>query len=278
MRNLLFVTLFFSGLCRLQAQDIHIFAGGGIMNYQGDLQARRLTAEQAHPYATAGIYYEATEKLYLRAGLVVGKVSASDEYSKPNRSRNLSFSSQVIEFSVGAEYDIFNSYDYIITPYLYAAVAGFHFNPYTYDATNRQVYLQPLGTEGQGFGGQKKYSLTQLAIPFGGGIKIPLTNTISLRLEAGLRKLFTDYLDDVSTVYADGTDLLNNNGQKSVELAFRSDELNPALLYPVQGAIRGNPKSKDYYYTGGASISFRLPSGGSRGPGKKKLGCPVNIY
>ncbi len=260
-------------------QNIHFLFGGGLMNYQGDLQAKRFTFKQAHPYGSFGVYYELTEKLFLRVAAVAGKVSANDKFSPTNQTRNLSFSSQILEFHVGAEYDLINSYEHRVSPYLFAALAGYHFSPYTFDTSNKKTFLQPLGTEGQGFyAGRKKYGLTQLAIPFGGGLKFGLTDNIHIRIEAALRVLLTDYLDDVSSTYADENDLLINNGAKAAELAFRSDEINPALT-PVPGGIRGNPKSKDFYYTTGISVSFRLNSGdGGRKPGKSKLGCPVNVY
>ncbi len=94
-------------------------------------------------------------------------------------------------------------------------------------AVNR-VYLKPLSTEGEGLPGypdRKPYSLTQLAIPFGGGVKFAITNDWHIGLEVGLRKLFTDYLDDVSSTYADPNDLLTAKGQLAVDLSYRGDEV-----------------------------------------------------
>jgi len=280
MRKLLFVLVISCCAAGLQAQNIHLFLTGGLINYQGDLQNKRVTLDQAHPFAGLGVYYEVTDQLYIRAGFMAGKVSGDDKYSKFNKARNLSFFSQVMELQLVAEYDLINSYEHTITPYLFAGVAGYHFDPYAIDASNKKVYLQPLGTEGQGFYlGRKKYSLTQLAIPFGGGLKIPLSDNIYLRLEGGMRKLFTDYLDDVSTTYVDGAALLAFSGQQAVDIAFRGDEVTPGARYPDQTSIRGNPKSKDFYYTAGATISFRLQGNGNGSrPGKGKLGCPVNVY
>jgi hypothetical protein len=268
-------------LCNFSmAQDFHLFLSGGLINYQGDLQARRLTLSQAHPMASAGLYYEATDKLYIRLGFMMGKVSGDDKYSQFNDVRNFNFQSQVMEVHLGVEYDLFNSYEHTIVPYIFAGVAGYHFNPYTLDSANNKVYLQPLGTEGQGFYlGRKKYGLNQLAIPFGGGIKLAVSDNINLRFEACLRKLFTDYLDDVSATYADEDELRANNGQLAVDYAFRGDDINHSLAYPDATSIRANPKSKDFYYTASISISFRLQGNPNRNrPGKGKTGCPVNIY
>ena len=101
-----------------------------------------------------------------------------------------------------------------------------------------------------------------------------------------MRKLFTDYLDDVSTSYADQADLLAEKGQLAVNMAYRGDELpggNPN--YPSKGAQRGGAKYKDWYYFLGLHHTYRL--GGSDGGGgggyggakmrggkKRNYGCP----
>ncbi len=264
----------------LSAQ-LHLFAGGGAMNYQGDLQSWRQSFANFHLYVTGGACYELTDQLSLRLGVVAGRVSGSDKVNRLNANRNLSFESSLTEVHLGAEYDIFSIYEHRLVPFVFTGLAGFRFNPYTSDNRGNRIYLQPLGTEGQGFfPGRTPYRLTQLAIPFGGGIKFALTDDIHIRLEGALRKLFTDYLDDVSTTYVNGADLRANNGQVAYEYAFRTDELNPNAGYPPQGAVRGNPRSKDFYYTAGLSLSFRLQGNPYRGQpgGKRKTGCPVNVY
>lgn len=261
-------------------QNIHFFLTGGAINYQGDLQAKRFTFSQAQPFVSGGFYYEATDRLYFRLGFLTGKVKGDDKLSKQNQGRNLNFQSKVTEVHFGAEFDVLNSYEHTVVPYVFAAVAGYHFNPYTLDSSGGKVYLQPLGTEGQGFYlGRKKYPLNQVAVPFGGGLKMALSDIVNIRLEVALRKLFTDYLDDVSATFSDEDDLRTNNGQLAVDYAFRADELNHSLPFPDAGARRGNPGSKDFYYTAGLSVSFRLQGNSSRGKGagKGKLGCPVNL-
>jgi Domain of unknown function (DUF6089) len=261
------------------AQDIHFFLTGGIINYQGDLQPRRFTFSQAKPFVGGGFYIEATERLNFRLGVLTGKISSDDKLGKYNVTRNLNFQSKVTEVHIGAEFDILNSYEHVVVPYAFAGIAGYHFNPFTLDSSGNKVYLQPLGTEGQGFYlGRKKYPLNQMAIPFGGGLKMALSDMVNIRLEAALRKLFTDYLDDVSATYADEDDLRANNGQLAVQYAFRGDELKQPVPYPDATSKRGNPASKDFYYTVSLSISFRLQgNGGSKKTGKGKVGCPVNI-
>ena len=106
-----------------------------------------------------------------------------------------------------------------------------------------------------------------------------LSDNVNLRLEVGLRKLFTDYVDDVSATFPDEDELRANNGQPAVDYSFRGDELNHSLAFPDASSLRGNPKSKDFYYTVGMSLSFRLQGNpGRNSRGKSKTGCPVNIY
>jgi hypothetical protein len=162
---------------------------------------------------------------------------------------------------------------------VFAGVAVYHFNPYTTDTAGRKYFLQPLSTEGQGFYQDRKpYKLTQFAIPFGGGFKAALGENLRVGVEFGIRKLFTDYLDDVSTTYVDPNLLLTNRGPKSVELAYREMELKTGVPYQT-GENRGNPKFKDWYYFTAVTTSIRLgSSGGGGGKAKRsRIGCPRRI-
>ncbi len=281
MKKLLVGMLFIGMLIgAANAQKVHLTLFGGVSNYQGDLQSKRFTFQQSNLAFGIGGLYEFTNKLYLRADVTVGKVKGDDKNNTAYINRNLSFSSPIVDMHLGLEYDLLNSYENSLTPFVFTGISVFHYNPSTIDSSGKKVYLQPLGTEGQGFyRGRTKYSLTSLALPFGAGVKLALSENIRVRFEVGLRKSFTDYIDDVSTTYADETDLLINNGQQAVDIAFRGDENKGGLTYPPGGTIRGNPNSKDWYYFTGLGISFRLSSRSNNGPGgKNKTGCPVNIY
>jgi len=92
MKYIFSLLLSLFALCSFStAQDFHLYLTGGVINYQGDLQAKRFTLNQSHPFAGAGLYYEATDKLYFRLGFMIGKVSSDDKYSKLNQDRNLNF-------------------------------------------------------------------------------------------------------------------------------------------------------------------------------------------
>lgn len=246
------------------AQNFHFNLFAGVSNYQGDLQDKMITLNQSHPAGGVGISYDIAKHLSIRTGITLGKISANDEYGR-NRTRNLNFTSDITEVNLGLEYYITAPIEkHSLTPYLFAGVAVYHFDPYTFDSSGKKYYLQPLSTEGEGFvPGRKNYNLTQLAIPFGAGVKLSLSDNVNVGFEIGYRKLFTDYLDDVSTTYVDESLLLANRGAEAVELAYRGNELkNGTLQYPAAGTKRGDPTHNDSYYFTGLTLSFRLGGGG----------------
>jgi hypothetical protein len=260
------------------SQKFHADLFGGIANYQGDLQGKRVTFSQAHPAVGLGASYDLTNKFILRAGFTYGRVGASDQKNTTAKGieyRNLSFKSDIYEFHLGAEYNIFDLSERSLTPYVFAGIGVFHFDPFTRDAAGNKVMLAPLGTEGQGLAAypdRKPYRKTQPVIPFGAGVKLALTENLQVGLEIGLRKLFTDYLDDVSTSYADSAALFAGRGAQAVDIAYRGDEVG-GPSYPAAGAQRGNPKYKDWYYFTGLRVSYRI--GGKRGDG---MACPRPAY
>ncbi len=269
----------FSFTC--SSQKVWINALAGVSNYQGDLQDKRFTFNQSHLAVGIGVAYEVTDKILVRSGITFGKVAADDKLNSRNNLRNLNFTSNLTEGHLALEYYFRDLYEYSVSPYVFAGLAVYHFDPYTKDSSGTQNFLKPLSTEGEGFlPGTSNYRLTQLSIPFGGGVKFALSDNVRLGVEVGLRKLFTDYLDDVSTNYVDQNLLLQNRGPKAVELAFRGDELKNGSSYPPSGSKRGGSSVKDWYYFTGLTASFRLGGngGGYGNKSKSKTGCPTKVY
>jgi uncharacterized protein DUF6089 len=285
MRHTWLLVQFFLLTIISSAQNFHLGLFGGTANYQGDLVDGPYKQTKGAFGLTLG--YELTDHFMVRAGLTHGKVAGADKYSsKPDlRLRNLSFESKITELSLLLEYSAFNLYNRKYTPYFFGGLALYHFNPYATEANGLQVFLKPLSTEGQGLANypdRKPYSLTQMSLPFGGGIRFALNDNVRLSLEIGLRKLFMDYLDDVSTTYVDPSDLLAEKGPKAVEISYRGDEVpGGSPFYPTKGDQRGGANIPDWYYFSGLHISFRLPGNNEsdkksshRNGGSKGYGCP----
>ena len=266
-------------------QRLHITAFGGFANYSGDLQTKRLTLDQSHGAFGLGVKYDVTNHFAARVGFNFGRLEGNDKKNDGLlRARNLNFQTSVLEGNLLVEYTILDLSERKFSPFIYAGLAVYHFNPFTYDTLGNKINLQPLGTEGQGlaqYPDRKPYNLTQFAIPFGAGLKLRVSDNVVLSYEIGLRKLFTDYLDDVSSTYVDGTLLGQARGQKAVEMAYRGGELKDGdPVYPADGTVRGG-KFKDWYYFTGVGISIGINSGNRPFSGGRSrygnTGCPTNL-
>ena len=282
MKYILAILLAFSPFY-LAAQKFQWDLYAGVANYQGDLQGRRFTFEQSKPSIGLGLSYGFTPHFLVRGAAHYMTVSGDDKNNTKATGilyRNLNFTSKIWEAQLAVEYQLFNIQERSFTPYIFAGIAAFHFNPYSFDSLGTKVYLRSLSTEGQGLAAypdRKPYKNNQIAIPFGGGLKLAISPKITVGVELGLRKLFTDYLDDVSTTYVDSATLFAAKGAQAIEFAYRGSEIHGAPPYPAAGSQRGNPKIKDWYYTTVFRMSFNLGYNFTAGK-KNKLGCPVNIY
>ncbi|GGA83454.1 type IX secretion system protein PorG [Puia dinghuensis] len=286
MKKILLVGVLFP-LFSYAQWNVNLF--GGFSNYIGDLQSKTYTTQQSNGSFGAGLQYDLNGHISLLSNLTYGRISAADGYSPKAdlRARNLNFESVIDEWNLLAEYNFFDLQEHRLTPYVFAGLAVFHFNPYAYDTTGKKVYLRQLSTEGEGlaqYPGRKPYALTQLSIPFGGGIKFRISDRVVLAYEIGFRKTFTDYLDDVSSTYVDRAILLAARGPEAVEMAYRGNELKGGAGYPPAGTVRGNPKAKDWYYMSGLRVTIALnSSNGMSGMSmhrhhKGVIDCPKKVY
>jgi len=263
---------------------LHATLFGGFANYYGDLQNKPITLDQSSLAIGAGLKYDWTEHIAFRTGFMYGRIGADDKRNKASlQFRNLNFQSKVFEWNVLGEYTLFDLNDKKLSPFAFAGLAIFHFNPYTYDSLGTKYFLKPLSTEGQGlpeYPDRKPYKLTQFSIPFGVGVKFKVTDNVVLGYEFGLRKTFFDYLDDISKNYVDQTALLNGRGPKAVELAYRAGELKGGdPVYPPDGTKRGGEDYKDWYYFSGISLSIGINTQNKifTRRGKSSVDCPVKV-
>jgi hypothetical protein len=217
----------------------------GGSNYFGDLNTTN-RLNRIGLSAGGGARYNFSQRLAARFSANVCHIGADDSDSNnafENR-RNLSFRSRVADLTGQFEFN-FLPYDHgdkelFFTPYMFAGPTVFFFNP---QAKLDGVWynLREYGTEGQ-FKGEE-YNTTQMAFAYGFGFRFDLNYRYSLNIELSARKLFTDYLDDVSGVYADPRDIETLRGDIGLRLADRSAE--PKI--GERGRQRGNGKNNDTY-------------------------------
>jgi hypothetical protein len=252
---ILFVFLFCTSF-GLQAQR-GWEAGGwiGVSHYFGDINS---SFNLKSPGLAAGVNgrYNFNNRLCAKLSANYGSVSANDQDSKSSyeQNRNLNFKSTIFDGTGQFEFN-FLPYDHgsslnFYTPYLFVGLSVFYFNPTT-EYKGETYELRDLGTEGQ-FRGEEYFSL-QGALAYGAGLKLDLSYEWSLNIEISARRLFTDYLDDVSTVYPDLDDLDSLRGQIAVALADRTID---DITGGQEGRQRGDSNNNDNYAFFGVSLMY----------------------
>ena len=245
-----------------------------------------------------GIFVSVTpnEWLGFRFAANIGVLEGDDKLA-PNKGgdevtrlqRNLNFRTSLAEAYVAAEFypTVFlERYDGLLgklRPYGIIGAGVYHFNPKTKDDNGNWVALQPLHTEGEGFAeypDRKEYKLTQFEIPMGIGFKYYIKENMFIGLEVLHRKLFTDYVDDVSTQYIDpiyfDAYLTPSDAAKARRLNYRGTyawaNTRPGA---VVGEKRGDPNQNDAYFSTIIRMGWRL--NGSNTPNSRaahQLRCP----
>ena len=247
----------------LKAQDKEIGGFLGTTLYQGDLSQKQITLNETKVGVGALMRYYFMPELNFKGGLYLGWIEGDDKNypDDPWRvKRNTNFKTHVVELSGQMEYNILryisNSRRYKFTPFVFVGLGIFHFNPYT-TYNGDKVKLQPLGTEGQTLPGGSVYHRLQVSIPYGVGIKYSLGNYWNIGFEFGQRKIFTDYLDDMSNRYADRNALAAKN-PTAAALSDRSWEVSTKYQTNKGGVLRGDPKHNDMYIFTGFTITKTL--------------------
>jgi hypothetical protein len=190
------------------------------------------------------------------------RLVSNDGYSRQNFqvARNLSVRTNLFEVSVLGEIRPFSRSAGFNRFYIYTGVGGIYYKPMS-KLKDEWYDLRKAGTEGQYLdNGPGPYSELDIVIPCGLGYKFRLAKSTSLLLDVGFRKTFTDYLDDVSTVYADPA--LLNIAQPNIPVSQLADK---SLISNDIGSPRGNPLCNDSYVIIGLKFEYIL--GGKSGDG-----------
>ncbi len=246
-------------------------AGIGIaaVSYFGDLNTN-LRLNRIGAAAGFGLRYNFNERLAIKLSGNIGRVEAYDSDS-PNiyeRARNLHFRSIVADAGGQIEFNFLPYYhgskDNNWTPYLFAGLGVSYFNPKA-ELDGKWHELRPLGTEGQ-FKGDEYYTVAGGWV-YGAGFKIDLSYEWSLNIDISARRLFSDYLDDVSGSYPDPDDVSDLRGEEALPFIDRSPELfakdpdfftrnNIEAPIGEPGRQRGNSKNNDTYVYLGIGIYY----------------------
>ncbi|MEX0636372.1 MAG: hypothetical protein WD135_06365, partial [Ferruginibacter sp.] len=194
------------------------------------------------------------------------------------KQRNLDFRSNILEAYTAVElfptmmFRKKDDYEPRLKPYGFVGIGLFHFNPegsiQNPDGSLSWHKLHPLKTEGQGmqeYSNKKAYSLTQVNIPMGFGIKYQLSDKVNIATEFLYRKTFTDYIDDVSTTYIDPNyfDQYLTAQQSVIARSIHDKTLGivtPGLTRYAPGDQRGNSNNNDTYFSTIIKLGVRMGS------------------
>lgn len=232
-----------------------VSAGLNTATYYGDLKDNKDVLD-ARPSVSLGAMYFFTNRIGARAEFswlsLSGSDADSDDDGKINR--NLSFTSSSYEVAVTGIVNLLPQGTRFyqrppVNAYGFVGVGFLYFNPKA-ELDGKKYALQPLRTEGVA------YSRTTLVIPYGIGGRFQVNPFFNVCVEFGWRKTFTDYIDDVSTVYLDNESFTDPIAKK---LADRRKELDPNLELMGAGKKRGDPTNDDAYMLLSVKVEYYLP-------------------
>ncbi|HMG13859.1 MAG TPA: DUF6089 family protein [Saprospiraceae bacterium] len=222
----------------------------GISTYLGDLNT---SYRLEHPGFAARLFarYNFNPRICLKFVASYGHIAANDADSDNTfeHDRNLSFATHIFEGAGEFEFNFLpykhGSKEEFFTPYMFLGFATYKFNP-TAEYKGQTYNLNELGTEGQFLGAE--YNLIQVAFTYGLGIKCDISYEWSINAEFSSRALFTDYLDDVSTVYPDVKNVRKLHGDVAAALVDRSVEIGFDPGIGQKDRQRGNSTDNDSYH------------------------------
>jgi outer membrane protein OmpA-like peptidoglycan-associated protein/opacity protein-like surface antigen len=251
-----------------QAQAWYLGFGPGASQYTGDIPDRSGQA-LFRGTATGGLHYHNGKRFHFSLTGTVTELRAMDANTDALKSRGLSFTSRLAEGALMGRYDLLSRDNGRFRGYVTAGAALFYVNPWTFGPSGEKVSLYPLSTGGQGlsqYSGVKDHQKVNGAIPFGAGLDFALMKRIRLEFDFILRKTFTDYIDDIGSIYPDRNVLLNARGAAAVAYAWRGTG-----AYPAAGSARGDSENMDMYSSFNVRLKLPLTKEDQKQPAPKPI-------
>ena len=236
----------------------------GVSYYMGDINPIYPFAQSQLQYGGV-VRFNYDNRWTFRFDYSHATVTASDDVIKWRPERGLNFTSVINDFSLVAEFNFIEYYTgnpkKNVSPYIFGGVSVFHYTAYA-DVGDLLVDLSDYATEGPVNPNEKWYkkmfgktSPIGVSLPFGVGVKMSLSRHMAATVEWRMQKTFTDYLDDVATVYPDSDHhaIYSPNGY---------DLTDPTHQYEA-GQQRGNSSFNDWFGMARVSLTwkFNLPDG-----------------
>jgi opacity protein-like surface antigen len=193
-------------------------------------------------------------------------VTADDTKLSWRPERGLNFTSKINDFSLVAEFNFLEYYTgnpkKNVSPYIFGGISVFQYTVFA-NVGDRLVDLSDYATEGPEPADAKWYdkmfgktSPVGISIPFGMGVKFSVSRHMAATVEWRMQKTFTDYLDDVATVYPEQHATYTDENGEVYDLT------DPTGNY-LAGQQRGNSAFNDWFGMARVSLTwkFNLPDG-----------------
>ena len=239
----------------------------GLSYYMGDLNPTMPFAQAQLQYGGL-VRFNYDNRWTFRFDYSRATVTASDEVIKWRPERGLNFTSRINDFSLVAEFNFIEYYTgnpkKNVSPYIFGGISVFQYTAFA-TVGDQLIDLSDYATEGPVDPNEKWYrkmfgktSSIGVSIPFGMGLKFALSRHMAGTVEWRMQKTFTDYLDDVATVYPER----NQHAVYTAEDGTTYDLTDPTGNY-IAGQQRGNSAFNDWFGMARVSLTwkFNLPDG-----------------
>lgn len=237
----------------------------GAANYLGDIGGKENTRRDfiwdmklsQTRWNLGGFYrYRFNKMLAVNTSLNYLRLQGNDALTsnRGRRARNLSFKNDMLDLNTRGEFYFYTNNDVAgkgryfldLKMYLHAGVGALiHAPKTTYNAAN--IKLRPQQTEGN------KYGIVTATIPLGLGMYFTHKRSNRYGLELIWHASFTDYLDDISTIYTvSNSPVANRHGELPAD---EIDDL-PSFKNYLPGQKRGDSNHNDNYLTLNFTYSY----------------------
>lgn len=236
----------------------------GVSYYMGDLNPMIPFAQSQLQYGGL-VRFNYNNRWTFRFDYSRAKVMASDEVIGWRPERGLNFTTLINDFSLVAEFNFLEYYTgnpkKNMSPYIFGGISVFQYTPFAeYGGT--MVNLRDYTTETAPSDAKWYESLfgrsmpIGVSLPFGMGVKFSLSRHMAATVEWRMQKTFTDYLDDVGTVYPE------KHATFTAEDGVTYDLSDPTGNF-LPGQQRGNASFNDWFGMARVSLTwkFNLPDG-----------------
>lgn len=193
-------------------------------------------------------------------------VTADDTKLNWRPERGLNFTSIINDFSVVAEFNFLEYYTgnpkKNVSPYIFGGISVFQYTAFAnvngilVDLSNQKT--EEINPNAKWY--EKMFGKTSpigVSIPFGMGVKFALSRHMAATIEWRMQKTFTDYLDDVATVYP------ADDQHATVTVDGNVYDLTDPTGKYLAGQQRGNSAFNDWFGMARVSLTwkFNLPDG-----------------